>query len=137
MNMRDDVLGFIEKIGQVDADAKHDVLGNEHDIQIYRNLIDEEYTEFTDAPNDVNRINEAMDLIWVVLGYCLVRGWDVRGAWDELTRANMSKLQTDPLTGKLKRRADGKIMKPDNWKPGDFAPYVNGDNSSLTKEVLS
>ena len=137
MNMRDDVLGFIEKIGQVDSDAKHDVLGNEHDIQIYRSLIDEEYREFVDAPNDVNRINEAMDVIWVVLGYWLVRGWDVPGAWDELTRANMSKLQTDPITGKLKRRADGKIMKPDNWKPGDFTPYVNGDNSSLTKEVLS
>ena len=125
MSMRDDVFEFIAEIGQVDGytgrvEGTHDVVG------IYKNLIDEEYKEFVEAPNDANKLNEAMDLVWVVLGYCITRGWDTQGAWDELTRANMSKLQADPVTGVLKRRADGKILKPDNWKPGDFTPFVNG-----------
>ena len=92
MSMRDDVFQFIAEIGQVDGytgrvEGTHDVVG------IYKNLIDEEYKEFVEAPNDANKLNEAMDLVWVVLGYCITRGWDTQGAWDELTRANMSKLQ--------------------------------------------
>lgn len=135
MSMNDDVFAFIEAderdhIGQMDGYI-------ERTVGIYKNLVDEEYKEFVDAPNDANKLQESMDVIWVVLGYCIARGWDVQGAWDELTRANMDKLQVDPTTGRLKRRADGKILKPDNWKPGNFTPYVNGDNSSSTKEVLS
>jgi len=71
-------------------------------------------------------LQEAMDLIWVTLGYCNSRGWDVTGAWDELFRSNMSKLQVDGVTGKLKRRDDGKILKPENWQKPNFTPFVNG-----------
>jgi Phosphoribosyl-ATP pyrophosphohydrolase len=93
--------------------------------ELYAKLVDEEYKEFLGAPDDANKLQEAVDLIWVALGYCITRGWDVPGAWEELTRANMDKIQLDE-NGQLKRRADGKILKPENWQKPDFTPFVNG-----------
>jgi hypothetical protein len=116
MSMRDDVENFIEAIGPDDRT-----------VRIYEYLVDEEYEEFYNAsisPNNPNKLNEAMDLIWVTLGYCIARGWDVDGAWKELTRANMAKLQVDPTTGQLKRRADGKILKPAGWVSPDMTPFL-------------
>jgi predicted HAD superfamily Cof-like phosphohydrolase len=113
--MREDVEKFINTIG---PDART--------ISIYEKLINEEYKEFTDSywEADENRLNEAMDLVWVVLGYCIARGWDVDGAWKELTRANMDKLQFDPATGQLKRREDGKILKPTGWVKPDMTSFL-------------
>lgn len=122
MSMRDDVSVFIEALGQVDGHTGR--VTDQNTIQVYAHLVDEEYKEFITAPTDENKLNEAMDIIWVALGYCIARGWDVEGAWKELTRANMSKLQVDPTTGQLKRRADGKILKPDGWVSPDMTPFL-------------
>lgn len=93
-------------------------------IELYKTLIKEEYTELMDATTEINTLNEAMDLIWVVLGFCNAKGYDVEGAWMELTRANLDKLQVDSVTGKLLRRPDGKIKKPENWKAPNFEPFL-------------
>ena len=122
MSMRDDVECFIRTIEEVDG-AKA-ISYSPKTVGIYENLVDEEYAEFVDALEDHHKLNEAMDLIWVTLGYCIARGWDVEGAWNTLTTANMAKLQVDLVTGHLKRRADGKIQKPEGWQKPDFTPFV-------------
>lgn len=122
--MQYDVRRFIESVGQIDAHTGR--VTDANTIKIYADLVDEEYKEFIAATGDAHKLNEAMDLVWVVLGYCLARGWDIEGAWKALTYANMNKLQVDPATGQLKRRADGKILKPENWQKPDFTPFVNG-----------
>ena len=43
---------------------------------------------------------------------------DVQALWDEVLRSNMSKV--DPETGRVRRRADGKILKPEGWKSPDL-----------------
>lgn len=116
--MHYDVRDFIEAIGQ-----------DERTVGIYENLVAEEYLEFLNSPDETNKLQESMDLIWVVIGYCVARGWDVEGAWRELTRANMAKLQVDPETGQLKRREDGKILKPDGWVKPDMSPFINKKES--------
>lgn len=122
MSMNHDVMKFIQSIGQIDGMG---AVQDDRTVPIYENLVDEEYKEFIDAPTDDNKLQEAMDLVWVALGYCIARGWDVDGAWKELTRSNMSKLQVDPATGVLKRRSDGKVLKPDGWVKPDFTPFIN------------
>lgn len=129
MSMSDDVFDFIESIGQVDGFTGR-TNGSDEIVKIYSNLVDEEYKEFITAPTDENKLNEAMDIIWVALGYCIARGWDVEGAWKELTRSNMSKLQVDAVTGQLRRRADGKLLKPEGWKGPDFRPFLNNKGGS-------
>jgi predicted HAD superfamily Cof-like phosphohydrolase len=120
--MQNDVKGFIAAVGQIDVNSPYTTPPEV--IRLYKDLVDEEYKEFIEAPSDANKLQESMDLIWVVLGYCLARGWNVESAWKELTRANMSKLQVDPATGQLRRRADGKILKPEGWRGPDMTPFV-------------
>jgi predicted HAD superfamily Cof-like phosphohydrolase len=47
---------------------------------------------------------------------------NVAGAWDEVLRSNMAKV--DPLSGKVRRREDGKILKPEGWKPPNLTKFV-------------
>jgi len=92
---------------------------------LYHNLMVEEYSEFIAAQNardEVEQLDACMDLIWVTLGFCHMKGFDVAGAWDEVLKTNMAKV--DPVTGKVRRREDGKILKPEGWKPPDLSKFV-------------
>lgn len=92
---------------------------------LYKSLMEEEFKEFIQAHwerNDLEMLDGCMDLIWVTLGFCHMKGFDVTGAWDEVLRSNMAKV--DRQTGKVKRREDGKILKPEGWKPPDLSKFV-------------
>ena len=97
----------------------------EENVQLYRNLIAEEYDEFCQAivqRDDVEQLDACMDMIWVILGYCHMKGFDARGAWKEVADSNLHKI--DYKTGKVIRREDGKILKPEGWTPPNLKPYV-------------
>jgi len=92
---------------------------------LYANLIDEEYKEFVSALHDKDEpemLDACMDMIWVILGFCHMKGYDIGGAWDEVVKTNMAKV--DPATGKVRRREDGKILKPEGWKPPDMTKFI-------------
>lgn len=95
--------------------------------ELYKRLMHEEFKEFQDAITDKDKFDACLDLIWVTLGYCICRHWGVVGGWAEVARTNQEKFQLDPLTGNIRRRADGKILKPDNWQPPDLTPFLNGE----------
>ena len=128
MSMHDDVFTFIEQVGQVDGHTGR--VTDQNTIQVYADLVDEEYEEFIDAVTDEEKLDGAMDLVWVLLGYCIARGWNVEGAWEEVRRTNMNKLQVDPATGVLKRRADGKLLKPEGWTGPVLGPFLNNKGGS-------
>jgi len=115
-NMYNDVKTFIEACEQPK---------NGDNVQLYRGLMAEEYTEFMDAYYNVNKIEEldaCMDLIWVTLGYCYMNGWNVEGAWNEVARSNLSKI--NPETGKVIKREDGKVLKPEGWTPPSLEQFT-------------
>ena len=92
---------------------------------LYMKLIQEEYTELMDAEavsDDAEICDACFDLMWVIVGYMKSRGWDCENIWDEGAKSNLSKI--DPVTLKVKKREDGKILKPEGWKPPDFAKFV-------------
>jgi predicted HAD superfamily Cof-like phosphohydrolase len=92
---------------------------------LYMKLIQEEYTELMDAEavsDDAEICDACFDLMWVIVGYMKSRGWDCENIWDEGAQSNLSKI--DPVTLKVKKREDGKILKPEGWKPPDFAKFV-------------
>ena len=94
-------------------------------IQLYKKLIDEEYTEFLDAieeHDDVEQLDACMDMIWVILGYCRMKSYKVDQAWAEVARSNLAKI--DPTTGKVIKRADGKVLKPEGWTPPNLTPFI-------------
>jgi predicted HAD superfamily Cof-like phosphohydrolase len=92
---------------------------------LYMKLIQEEYTELMDAEavsDDAEICDACFDLMWVLVGYMKSRGWDCENIWDEGAKSNLSKI--DPVTMRVKKREDGKILKPEGWKPPDFAKFV-------------
>ena len=48
--------------------------------------------------------------------------FDGEGAWEEVMRTNFAKI--DPDTGKVRKREDGKVLKPDNWKAPELAKFI-------------
>jgi predicted HAD superfamily Cof-like phosphohydrolase len=93
--------------------------------ELYKKLIIEEYSEFIEADannDDVERLDACFDMIWVIVGYMKARGWDCESAWDEGAYSNLAKI--DKITGKVIRREDGKILKPEGWKPPNFTKFT-------------
>jgi predicted HAD superfamily Cof-like phosphohydrolase len=88
-------------------------------------LIKEEVEEFWEAEaasDDVEQIDACFDMMWVIIGYMKSRGWDCEAIWDEGAKSNLTKI--DPVTGLVRRREDGKILKPEGWKPPDFTRFT-------------
>jgi predicted HAD superfamily Cof-like phosphohydrolase len=97
---------------------------------LYQKLVREEFDEFVRdyfACDSVGQLDGCMDLIWVTLGYCYMKGFDVEGAWAEVARSNLSKI--DSVTGKVIKRNDGKVLKPEGWTPPNLTPFVNNNNN--------
>ena len=108
---------------------------NEKQAQLYRKLIDEEYQEFCEArinEDDVETLDACFDMMWVIIGYMLSKGYDVENAWDEGAKSNLAKI--DRATGKVIKRDDGKILKPDGWKKPDFSKFTC-KRLALNKEI--
>jgi predicted HAD superfamily Cof-like phosphohydrolase len=98
---------------------------NEENVKLYKKLIDEEYAEFLEAVannDNVEQLDACMDMIWVILGYCHMKQFNVSKAWEEVANSNLSKI--DSKTGKVLRREDGKILKPEGWTPPNLKKYV-------------
>ena len=117
-----DVNVFLNAVGQ----STPPFIADEGDqSRLYKGLIDEEYAEFIeawDADDDVEKIDACFDMMWVIVGYMKSRGWDCEGIWDEGAQSNLAKI--DPTTGLVRRREDGKILKPEGWQPPDFAKFA-------------
>lgn len=95
---------------------------NDEQTELYADLIDEEIEEFRVAYNHSNDLKELMDCLVVLIGYGLSMGWDLDGAWEEVWRSNMSKI--DPETGVVLKREDGKVLKPASYVPADVSKYI-------------
>ena len=111
-----DVATFVSACGQHPS---------EKNAELYKNLMKEEWDEFWQAEamkDDLGQLDGCMDLIWVILGYCRMRGWDVNGAWHEIALNNLSKINPD--TGQVKKDENGKVMKPNGWTPPDLKRYI-------------
>lgn len=102
-----------------------DQTASEENAELYSRLIAEEYQEFMDARKDMDeaeQLDACMDMIWVILGYAHMKQYNIAGAWDAVVQTNMAKV--DPVTGKVRRREDGKILKPEGWAPPDMTQFL-------------
>jgi predicted HAD superfamily Cof-like phosphohydrolase len=106
--------------------AGHTITENNlNQAQLYKDLIKEEVSEFWDAEavsDDVEEIDACFDMIWVIVGYMMSRGWDCNKIWDEGALSNLRKI--DKETRKVLKREDGKILKPEGWQPPEFTKFV-------------
>lgn len=98
---------------------------SEANYKMYVSLIDEEVEELADAleANDrVEQLDALVDILVVTMGAIRAAGWDGEGAWKEVMDTNFAKI--NPETGKVRKREDGKVLKPEGWQPPQLAKFV-------------
>lgn len=98
---------------------------NRDQYQLYCNLIKEEFDELVASSTKHDDLDALIDILVVTIGAIHSLGVDSEGAWKEVVRSNMAKIDT--VTGKVKKREDGKVLKPPGWTPPNLHPYVYED----------
>ena len=95
---------------------------NVDQYRLYHNLIKEEVQELEDSTTREDDVDALVDILVVTIGALHSIGVDVEGAWNEVHRSNMAKV--DAGTGVVLRREDGKILKPEGWQPPNLKQYL-------------
>jgi predicted HAD superfamily Cof-like phosphohydrolase len=80
-------------------------------------LIEEELEEYASAGNIYSIADAIGDMLYVVYGAAICHGLDMEPIFEEIHRSNMNKLNGP-------KRADGKQLKPEGWKPPDIYTEV-------------
>jgi predicted HAD superfamily Cof-like phosphohydrolase len=89
--------------------------------------MEEEWKELRvaiDNRDDVETLDALLDFIVVTVGAIHSAGMDGEGGWKEVMRTNFAKIDSE--TGKVRKREDGKVLKPVGWTPPDLKPFVKG-----------
>ena len=98
---------------------------DEKQYTMYVNLINEEHQELLEATltdNRVEQLDALIDILVVTIGAIHSMGADAEGAWKEVMRTNFSKV--DIKTGKVRKREDGKVLKPIGWTSPNLGPFI-------------
>jgi predicted HAD superfamily Cof-like phosphohydrolase len=90
---------------------------------LYLNLIREEVQELEDSRLPVTDLDAMIDILVVTIGAIHSMGADAEGAWNEVMRSNLDKI--DPESGTVLKREDGKVLKPEGWTAPNLNPYLN------------
>ena len=99
---------------------------NEDQYDLYLTLIKEEVAELqvaVDQCDPIEQLDALIDILVVTIGAIHSGGFDAEGAWKEVMRTNFAKI--DHNTGKVRKREDGKVLKPTGWTPPNLGPFVN------------
>jgi predicted HAD superfamily Cof-like phosphohydrolase len=89
---------------------------------LYLKLIEEEFNELKMSDNAQDELDALIDILVVTIGAIHSGGYDAEGAWSEVMRTNFAKI--DPATGKVRKREDGKVLKPEGWLAPDLKKFV-------------
>ena len=99
---------------------------SEKQYSMYIKLIDEEHQELLEATlaeDRVEQLDALIDILVVTIGAIHSMGADAEGAWKEVMKTNFAKIDSE--TGKVRKREDGKVLKPIGWVPPELAPFVS------------
>lgn len=98
---------------------------NQEQYKLYLNLMEEEWKELKSAlllEDSVEQLDALLDFIVVTVGAIHSAGFNGAGGWHEVMRTNFAKI--DPETGKVRKREDGKVLKPEGWVAPNLTPFV-------------
>ena len=103
-------------------------VGGEFDkdqFNLYVTLIEEECNELADAIrayDQLETLDALVDILVVTIGAIHSMGADGEGALKEVMSTNFAKI--DRETGKVRKREDGKVLKPTGWTAPDLTSYL-------------
>ena len=99
---------------------------NEAQYKLYCDLIHEEFNEeFKVALENNDRVEQLdalIDILVVTIGAIHSGGFNAEAAWKEVMRTNFAKIDSE--TGKVRKREDGKVLKPTGWIAPSLEQFV-------------
>ena len=104
---------------------------NAEQYKLYLALMDEEWKELKAAllmEDRVEQLDALLDFIVVTIGAIHSGGFDGEGGWREVMATNLAKI--DRETGKVRKREDGKVLKPVGWTAPNLEPFLKNDHKS-------
>ena len=113
------VRDFHEAFGQR-VGEKPELPDSEFERALRIKLMKEEVNEYNKAENNNDLTNlavELADIIYIACGTAVSYGIPLDDVFNAIHQANMNKL----IDGKVIRREDGKIKKPEGWQSADIA----------------
>ena len=122
MSMFTDVRAFQRAFGQRVGEKPELPDGAERCLRT--RLLQEEFEEylFAEGQNDLVEIADALaDIIYIACGTAVSYGIPLDDVFESVHASNMAKL----VDGKVIRRADGKVQKPEGWQPPDIKRILN------------
>ena len=121
MNSFNDVAVFMEACDQTSK-------GFCGQSDLYLKLVREEFEELMLAykNQDIVEIADACaDLKWVIEGLENTLELPQQEVWNEVSRSNLSKISPN---GKVLKREDGKVLKPEGWTPPNIKLILENEN---------
>jgi predicted HAD superfamily Cof-like phosphohydrolase len=98
---------------------------NQEQFNLYIKLIEEEFKELKEAVNNndmLETLDALEDILVVTIGAIHSAGMDGEGGWKEVMNTNFAKI--DKETGKVRKREDGKVLKPVGWTAPDLEQFL-------------
>ena len=96
---------------------------NQTQYKMYLDLIDEEVQELKDSTTPEGDLDALIDILVVTIGAIYSMGANAEGAWREVMATNLAKI--DRVTGKVRKREDGKVLKPEGWTAPNLKSYLH------------
>jgi hypothetical protein len=81
------------------------------EIDFIRRMINDELDELEDAKTIVEQADALVDAIYYICDCAVKHGMNLDPLFEIVHAANMGKV----VDGKVRKRSDGKILKPDGW----------------------
>lgn len=136
-NWYKDVMEFHRAFGQrIGEQPELPNVENSFERSLRRKLLHEEYMEYIVAENEDNIVEIAdalADIIYIALGTAVSYGIPLDKIFEEVHRSNMAKL----VDGKVLRREDGKIQKPEGWTAPDVAGILQKQKETLHNAIIT
>ena len=134
MSFYTDVKNFHQAFGQRIGEKPE--FPNEEERKLRVKLLREEFLEYLDGEsfNDLVEVADALaDIIYIACGTAVSYGIPLDDIFAEVHRSNMAKL----VDGKVIRREDGKIQKPEGWAAPDIEGVLEKSHQKYICKISS
>lgn len=97
-------------------------------VAFIRKMVNDEMDELEESQTVTEQADALVDAIYYICDFAVRNGVNLDPLFEIVHRANMQKV----VNGKVIRREDGKILKPEGWE--DPAPKLNAEMARQARE---
>lgn len=119
-----DIDNFHKKYG-FEKNEKIDIPNNNELINFRTAFLMEELAEYTNAitkKDAAGALDALVDIVYIALGTAWLYNLPFEKAWNEVQKANMSKIRAKDKTGKRGTKFD--VIKPKDWKAPNIEKII-------------